>query len=299
MYRQHFRPKLKSWLEAVSIRKNHQYIVILVEDQSIVNENSKNNKTFLLDKIRFDFSDKVSLKLISMKLMPGEILSTIPECINLISESIYHSTIMNLNQIDDDIRKLAAQQNNPDWNFFTFFLTKESKALALSDLGLFSEALACYDELETLFLDLNSSDNAFKFECILPFDSSISGLDLSPTNWIKFRESINQNRISLYEFKVYLLSRQMHILKESKDQNQILSRCKEFICQSAFIEKAEQKAKNEWIFGVIFFVLKMIDFDSIQTDIRQDLSNLLAEVLMLAEAQVLTFLIIFAGFIFR
>ena len=286
MYRQNFRPKLKSWLEAVSIRKTHQYIVILIEDQSIFHENSKNSKTFLLDKIRFDFSDKVPLKLISLKLMPGEILSTVPECINIISDSIYHSTIMNLNQIDEDIRKLAAQQNNYDWNLFTFFLTKESKAMALCDLGLFSEALACYDELETLFLDTNLTDYATKFECILPIDSTISGLDLSPENWIKFRALIHQNRISFYEFRVYLLSRQIHILKELKDQIQILLRCKEFVCQSIFIEKVDQNTKSEWIFGVIFFVLKIIDFDSIKTENRQDLSNLLAEVLILAERQV-------------
>jgi trafficking protein particle complex subunit 10 len=295
VYRQHFRPKLKSWLEAVSIRKTHQYIVILIEDQSIVHDNSKNNKTFLLDKIRFDFSDKASLKLISMKLLPGEVLSTIPECINLISESVYHSTIMNLNQIDEDIRKLAAQQNDPDWNFFTFFLTKESKALALCDLGLTSEALACYDELEALFLDLNASENdcTSKFESILPVDSSISGFDLSPTNWIKFRELIHKNRISLYEFRVYLLSRQIHILKESKDKANILLRCKEFVCQSIFIEKFDQKDKSEWIFGVIFFVLKIIDFESIQTENRLELSNLLAEVLILAEGQVFNFLLYF------
>ena len=289
MYRQNFRPKLKSWLEAVSIRKTHQYIVILIEDQSIFHENSKNSKTFLLDKIRFDFSDKVPLKLISLKLMPGEILSTVPECINIISDSIYHSTIMNLNQIDEDIRKLAAQQNNYDWNLFTFFLTKESKAIAQCDLGLFSEALACYDELETLFLDINLTDYASKFECILPIDSTISGLDLSPENWIKFRVLIHQNRISFYEFRVYLLSRQIHILKELKDQIQILLRCKEFVCQSIFIEKVDQNTKSEWIFGVIFFVLKIINFDSIQTENRQDLSNLLAEVLILAEGQVFNY----------
>lgn len=286
MYRQNFRPKLKSWLEAVSIRKSNQYIVILIEDQTIVHEISKNNKTFLLDKIRFDFSDKVSLKLISLKLMPGEILTTIPECINIISDSIYHSTIMNLNQIDEDIRKLAAQQNYSDWNFFTFFLTKESKALAQCDIGLFSEALACYDELEALFLDIDLTDYVSRFEYILPFGSIISGFDLSPANWIKFRELIHQNRISLYEFRVYLLSRQIHILKELKEEIQILLRCKEFVCQSIFIEKVDHNTKSEWIFSVIFFILKLIDFDSIQTENRQDLSNILAEILILAETQV-------------
>lgn len=252
-------------------------------------DNAKNNKAFLLDKIRFDFSDKVSLKLISLKLMPGEILSSVPECINLISESIYYSAIMNLNQLDEEIRKLASQQKNPGWDFFNFFLTKESKALALSDLGLFSEALATYDELETLFLDLNTTENAIKFEFSLPLDSGISGSDLCPKKWVKYRELMLDHQISLYEFRVYLLSRQIHILRELKDQVQILSRCKEFVCQSSFIVNIDSKVKSMWIFDVIFFILKGIDFDSIQYENNHSLLNILSEVLILLYSQVFTF----------
>lgn len=254
-------------------------------------DNSKNNKAFLLDKIRFDFSDKVSLKLISLKLLPGEILSGVPECINLISESIYYSAIMHLNQLDDEIRKLASQQKNTGWDFFNFFLTKESKALALSDLGLFSEALATYDELETLFLDLNSTENGLKFEYLLPLDSEISGSDLCPKKWVKYRELILEHRISLYEFRVYLLSRQVHILRELKDQVQMLSRCKEFVCQSSFIVNIDSKVKSMWTFEIIFFILKNIDFDSMQFENNHSLLNILSEVLILIYGQVYTFLI--------
>ena len=219
--------------------------------------------------------------------MPGEILSTIPECINLISDSIYNSSIMNINQLDENIRKLAAQQNVLGWNFFDFFLTKESKALTLSDLGLLSEALVSYDELETLFLDIYLHGKAAaKFNSILPVDSKINGSDLSQTNWVRYRELMHQNQISLYEFRVYLLSRQIHILRELKDYVQLLSRCKEFVCQSVFIAYVDNKMKCEWTLDVIFFILKMIDFDPIIVDNNQELSDTLSEILILADSNV-------------
>lgn len=261
-------------------------MVILIENQSMVNDSNKSGKTFLLDKIRFDFSDKVTLKLISLKLLPGENLNFIPECIDLISDCVYQSAIMNLNQLDEDIRTLASQKNTAEWNFFTFFLTKESKALILTDLGLLSEAIACYDELEALYLEIDTSISPVPFKSMLPSDLTINGSDLSPSNCAKYRELINQNQISRYDFQTYLLSKQIHLLRDLKDYVQILKRCKEYVCKNITMDALNGIKKEKWIVETILHVLKIIDIDSVQVQPDFELSNLLADVLFMASSQV-------------
>ena len=283
-------------MESISIRKTHQFIVILLENQSYVHDSRKNSKTFLMDKIRFDFNDKVALKLICLKMMPGEILNSIPECIDVISNCVYHSALMNLNQMDDDIRKLSSQRNSPGWNFCTFFLTKESKALSLFEMGLFSEAVACYDELEALFFEVetissernvtNDLNQTSAFESSIPLNSSISGNDLNSSNWSKFRELIHHNRISLYEFQVYLFSRQFFILLETQDYEQILKRLKQFVCGSIFTRFLDDTMRKKWILEIIFFALRIFDLDASKVDVDDGLSNTLSDILLLADTQV-------------
>lgn len=267
--------------------------MILIENQTKIHELNKSGSAFLLDKIRFDFSDKVALKLISLKVMPGENLNSIPECVDIISDCIYYSALMNLNQLDEDIKKMAETRNMAGWNYCNFFLTKESKALSLNDLGLFSEAIACYDELETLFSELQTSsipdkDNftTFCFELILPSDSAISGSDLNSLNWPRYRELIHQNRISLYEFHIYLFSRQLYTLIEMKSYDEILKRCKELVCNFSFIEDFNSLNRKRWIYETVFFVLKVSESGLTQSDLSTDISNLLVDCLALANDQV-------------
>ena len=267
--------------------------MILIENQTSFQENNKNGSSFLLDKIRFDFSDKVALKLLSLKLTPGDILNSVPECIDLMSDCIYHSAIVNLNQMEEDIKSLAEQRNLPGWNFCNFFLTKESKALSLVDLGLFSEALVCYDELDALFLELISSesshesDASFRFEYFSPDNSFVSGSDLHSSNWTRYRKLLHQNQISLYEFQIYLFSKQIHILLELNNYVTIIKRCKEFVCRSFFKERTESELRKKWVFQVIFSVLKISEAGLSKVGLSSELANILADILILADAKVL------------
>ena len=265
----------------------------MLENQVHSDDGAKSAKTFLLDKIRFDFSDKLSFKLISLRIMPGENLNSIPECIDLISDCIYHSSIVHLSQMDEDIRKLSAQRNLPGWNFFTFFLIKESKALTLIDLGLFSEALAVYDELETSFLEMSTinSDHEHRntshgLKVSIQQDHTIKGADLNISNWAQYRQKIFENQISLYEFQVYIFSRQTNLLSELKDFPQILKRCKYFICTALFVRNVDETVRKQWVFDVVFFIVKMIDVSSSQSEINHETANFLSDLLVLANDQV-------------
>lgn len=280
---------MKSWFESISNKKNSQFIIILLEDQSYVDDGAKSGKTFLLDKIRFDFSDKLTFKLISLKITPGENLSSLPECVDLISDCIYHSAIIHLSQMDEEIRKMSAQRNLPGWNFFTFFLTKESKALTLSDLGLFSESLAVYDELETLFMEINANESIDAKngpEFTSPHDETFSGADLSLSNWSKLRQKIYENQITLYEFQLYIFLRQLNLLLEMKDFVQMLKRCKNFICTTMFLQKLDGQVRKKWMFDAIFSVIKITDLNSQHLEMNNEISDSLSELLLLANDQV-------------
>lgn len=283
---------MKSWLETVSIKKNHQYVVILIENQFSTQDINKSGSAFLLDKIRFDFSDKVALKLISLKLMPGENLNSLPECIELISDCIYQSSLMNLANLDDDIKKLAEKRNLAGWNFCNFFLTKESKALSLYDLGLFSEAIACYDELEALLAELQNSHldaddkSLFCFETKFPSNPNINGSDLNCSNWSRYRELIYQNKISLYEFSIYLFSRQLYVLLELKNYANIMKRCKEFVCRFSFNEEVDNTIRKRWVFEIVFSVLKITESGLSQIGPDAELSRFLVDILILADSQI-------------
>lgn len=221
--------------------------------------------------------------------MPGENLNSLPECIDLISDCIYHSAIVNLSQMDDSIRKMSAQRNLPGWNFFIFFLTKESKALTLIDLGLFSEALAVYDELEILFMEINGAVPSNEVSTMNPDFikvDTINGTDLNLSNWAKYRNKIHQNQISLYELQVYIFSRQIHLLSDIHDLPQILKRCKYFICTASFIQNIEEPTRKQWVFDVLFFIMKIIHANSPHLEINDEMANFLSEVLLLANDQV-------------
>ena len=73
---------MKSWFESISNKKNSQFIIILLEDQSYVDDGAKSGKTFLLDKIRFDFSD-VNVQAYLIEDNARENLSSLPECVDL------------------------------------------------------------------------------------------------------------------------------------------------------------------------------------------------------------------------
>lgn len=272
---------MKTWLESVSNRKNIQFLVIILEKHDSIHDFAKNSKSFLLDKIRFDFSDKVSLKLITLRLTPGENLSSIPECVNLISDCLFQSVMTNFDQIENNIKKIYAQVNMPGWNFFNFFLSKETLAISLADMGFFSDALVCYDELEVFHSErklILSQDNV-EFASILPSDNYISGTDIDSVNWKKFRQLIHQSQISLYEFQIYIFSRQLYLLLEIKDIAQILDRLKTFVCYFSAFNSVEEQIKIQWKFESYRFVLDRIKLDVCVSELARGPSLFLVDIL--------------------
>ena len=248
----------------------------------------------MLDKIRFDFSDKVALKLVSLRLLPGEILNVFSDCVEIISDCVYQSALMNLNQLDEDVKKLSLQRNLPGWNFCTFFLTKESKAISLFDLGLYAESLVCYDELEAFFIETqsknqNSTDSDYymlNLESKLPKNNQVDGADVVISDLKGFRELIYHNQISSYELIVYIFSKQISVLLEMKDFIGILNRSKYFFCTTSILNTLDEKIRRHWIFDAVITILKLIEPQVLLIEKNEKIANLIADLLILANNQV-------------
>lgn len=155
-------------------------------------------------------------------------------------------------QYEEGIRAKAAQRNLPGWNFCTFFILKEGLIFGFEHVGLYDDALLAYDELvagldETLqeqtvndnetgvtFLQY-TEDVVEKAKKIIeegePADGNGVGESQSPiANYDRdcvaiesqdfllnerrkpYREMILENKISLFDLRVYIFSRQMKLL---------------------------------------------------------------------------------------
>lgn len=67
------------------------------------------------------------------------------------------------------VRKLTAGRQLPNWDFSTLFLVKDSLAVMLESAGLLEDALREYTELEALFLTTaKQSGSSFGASSYLP-----------------------------------------------------------------------------------------------------------------------------------
>lgn len=194
---------------------------------------------------------------------------------------------------EDDIKKLNSQRSLPGWNFCNFFLTKELKALSLIKLGLFAESLVCYDELEALFYEssanhLNLIENgnpecSINFKCVLPQDSLMLGSDLFLIDVIPYRQMIYENSISVYEFGIYLFSKQASLLLRMEQYFEFLVRAKRFICNFVALQLMASEIRKAWIFDAIISTLRQI---SPFVDKFNFKNNFVSDLLLLADIQV-------------
>ncbi len=173
--------------------------------------------------------------------------------------AILSSFDLRVRQYEEDIREKDSQRILPGWNFNTFFVLKEGLARGFENVGLFEDALIVYDEL-ALGLDImiheqlqgKGSGHGGRF---LPYNDELKDkiraclkdtnegtevtahpeldLDADPTARLQrrdypldasrspFRELILANDISVFDFRLYLFSRQLGLLLRSANARSI------------------------------------------------------------------------------
>lgn len=183
---------------------------------------------------------------------PPELADQVEDLVEKIKNAILMSFDHRVAQYEDDIKEKDSQRSLPGWNFCTFFILKEGLARGFENVGLFEDALAGYDELSVGLdiaiheqlegsadqhgsaLSMSSKDWKEHAQKALESISSSQGkngsggdqdgdniapipdLDASEfpfdSNKKPYREMILASDISIFDFRVYVFSRQLMLL---------------------------------------------------------------------------------------
>ena len=89
---------------------------------------------------------------------------------------------------------------------------QESMASSFEGVNLFEDALSQYDELETSFYQVLKEKNLSWFGTLITPQAKDDSLPLLSIDKKPYRDLILANTISVFDFRIYLLSRQCALL---------------------------------------------------------------------------------------
>ncbi|KAJ1546844.1 hypothetical protein HK096_004628, partial [Nowakowskiella sp. JEL0078] len=110
---------------------------------------------------------------------------------------------------------------------------KEGSAFLFEMMNLYDDALLQYDELDASFFQTLLEQGAPWFQKFGGTDPSDDSDDIFNLKKKPYRELITQNRISIFDFRIYLFSRQCQILLKLFRPVEICQRAKKFITDLA------------------------------------------------------------------
>ena len=185
--------------------------------------------------------------------LPADVENQFHDLVEKLKVGILSSFDLRVRQYEEDIREKDSQRSLPGWNFNTFFILKEGLARGFENVGLFDDSLVVYDELAIGLdaivhdqLEGTGSDHGSSFlrysdelkdrihACLKDTDEGADAdarpnldpisdpaerlqrrdypLDASRS---PFRELILANDISIFDFRLYIFSRQLGLLLRS------------------------------------------------------------------------------------
>ncbi|KAB8215243.1 trafficking protein particle complex subunit 10 [Aspergillus novoparasiticus] len=188
---------------------------------------------------------------------PPDLADQLEDLIEKIKNGILASFDLRVAQYEEDIKEKDSQRSLPGWNFCTFFILKEGLARGFENVGLFDDALLGYDELSigldtaideqlegsgephgSAFL-MHTEDWQKKAKAALdspaaPKDEEdeepapIPQLDVDDfpidSNKKAYREMILGSNISIFDFRIYIFSRQLTLLLRAAKAPSLLNK---------------------------------------------------------------------------
>jgi uncharacterized protein YlbG (UPF0298 family) len=261
VYRQVIRNQIKEWTQLFLNKKDHEWLIIYIPNEGS-NTKSKfviNIKASVLDKLKQDFCklDKDKHRCVTLRMLDGDASdhNVWGDFFQKIKDGILSSFEAQVARFDNDIQRLDAQRMVPGWNFCQFFLLKQGLANCFEALSLLDDAHVQYEELEVVhFHTLHTQISSF---------SKFGGTDLGddhPGQWLlattqsssddesphspdgksissagavappkDYRALLLSNEISIFDFRIYLVWQQLHLLRKQRRVVDILYRAIEFI----------------------------------------------------------------------
>ncbi|KAG5639493.1 hypothetical protein H0H81_000633 [Sphagnurus paluster] len=231
-YRMAVKKQIKDWQSLVMTRKNQEWLIVHIirPDARTQTGNFFQLKGSVFEKIKTDFNTEKRERCVQVAWSPETDAPAVwAELINKIKEGLLSAFDSAVSQREEEVKKSEGQRQMPGWNFCTFFILKESLASSFEGVNLFEDAYIQYDELETSFYQVLKEKNLSWFGTLI---NPVSGDDSAPLLSVtrkSYRDLILANTISVFDFRIYLLSRQCELLAHRGRINEISRKAAAFL----------------------------------------------------------------------
>ncbi|KIM80718.1 hypothetical protein PILCRDRAFT_821974 [Piloderma croceum F 1598] len=214
-YRSTVKKQIKDWHSTVTQKKNQEWIILQIvrPDARVAGGGFFAMKGSILDRIKADFNLDKRDRCVQLTWTIGQDNPAAwAECINKIKDGLLSAFESSVLQREEDVKRSESQRQMPGWNFCTFFILKESLASSFEGVNLFQDALWQYDELETSFYQVLKEKNLSWFGSLITPHAKDDSAPLLSVDKKPYRDLILANTISVFDFRIYLLSRQCALL---------------------------------------------------------------------------------------
>ncbi|KAG6845701.1 hypothetical protein H0H87_004962 [Tephrocybe sp. NHM501043] len=187
-YRATVKKQIKDWHSDVTARRNQEWLVVHITrpDSRAPTANLFQLRGSVLEKIRADFNTERRERCVQVAWSP-----------EIDAPAIWAELI---NRIKDGI--------------MSAFDLAESLASSFEGVNLFEDAYGQYEELETTFYHVLKEKNLSWFGTLITPTTGDDSAPLLSGERKAYRELILANTISVFDFRIYLLSRQCELLAQ-------------------------------------------------------------------------------------
>lgn len=246
-YRNTLKKQIKDWHTAVTSRRNQDWLILQIIRPDTLRQPTGNFfqiKNSVLDKLRTDFNSDKRDRWVScnfglftswtVQMCPSELdyRKWQPRCMGGVyqQDEGRFAVCLWFRHWDAAGRGQAIRESaSYAWLEFLHILylkgtvfehsvnllltySQESLASSFEGMNLFEEALIPYDELEASFYRVSKERNMSWFGPLLPPDPSQDTSPFLSTTKKPYRDLILANKISVLDFRIYLLARQCQLL---------------------------------------------------------------------------------------
>ncbi|KAJ3374225.1 hypothetical protein GGF31_007744 [Allomyces arbusculus] len=234
-YRQVIRGQIRAWVDLFATKRDQEWLIVYIATETKTSKFLPNMKTSVFEKIKADFgkgSDKrdrcLALRLLDADARDQDVWG---EFFQRIKDGILTSFDTQVMRYDEDIQRLDAQRMMPGWNFCQFFLLKEGLANCFEAIALLDDALMQYEELEVVHdQTIHTQISSFS-----TFGGTERGDDhpgahlFSSSSTKDYRQLLMSNAISVFDFRVYLIRQQLHLIRRQRRVLDLLRRTVQFL----------------------------------------------------------------------
>ncbi|KAF8559837.1 hypothetical protein OG21DRAFT_1453301 [Imleria badia] len=223
-YRTTVKKQIKDWQTSVLPRKNQEWLIVHVvrPDTKVVDRKFFNMKGSVLDKIKADCNVDKRDRCVQLAWSAGEQSPAVwADLISKIKDGLLSALDNSVLSREEELKRSEGQRHMPGWNFCTYFILKESLATSYEGINLFEDALQQYNELEAAFMQVLREKNMSWFGSLIHPVPNDDSMPLLSTSKKHYRDLILANTISVFDLRVYLLSRQSALLSKMCQPSEI------------------------------------------------------------------------------